>query len=201
MANNEVGRVALGLELSSKSLDQQMGSMQSKLENKFAAIGRVAGAAFAAVFAIKGVTAAVEKIAKLGDTIDKTSQKLGMSAKAYQEWDFVMTHAGASIESMTTSMKTLASAAATNNAAFAELGLTQEKIAGLSQEELFRETIAALQKVTDKTERTYLAGRLLGRGATELGALLNMSAEETDAMRRRVGELPDRPQQRFHAQG
>ena len=59
----------------------------------------------------------------------------------------------------------------------------------MSNEDLFAATIAALQNVDNETERTYLAGQLLGRGATELGALLNMSAEETEEMRQRVHEL------------
>ena len=59
----------------------------------------------------------------------------------------------------------------------------------MSSEELFSKTITALQNVESDTQRTYLAGQLLGRGATELGALLNTSAEETEQMRQRVHEL------------
>lgn len=59
----------------------------------------------------------------------------------------------------------------------------------MSQEDLFSTVIAGLQEVEDTTQRTYLAGQLLGRGATELGALLNMSAEETAAMKQEVHDL------------
>ena len=83
-------------------------------------------------------------------------------------------------------MKTLANAATTNSAAFKELGISQKDLANMSQEQLFEATIAGLQNVEDTTQRTYLAGKLLGKGATELGALLNTSAEETQAMRDRV---------------
>lgn len=134
---------------------------------------------------IKGV----KQTAEYGDNIDKMSQKMGMSAQAYQEWDFIMQHNGTTIESMKASMKTLANAAENNNDAFKRLGITQEQMASMSQEELFGATIKGLQNVTDTTERTYLAGQLLGRGATELGALLNMSAEETEEMRKQVHDL------------
>ena len=100
-----------------------------------------------------------------------------------------MQHSGASIDSMQASMKTLATAAETGNYAITKLGLSQAEIANMSQEELFGATITALQNVESETERTYLAGQLLGRGATELGALLNTSAEDTEAMRQRVHEL------------
>ena len=160
----------------------------------------LSGAAKAGVAAMAAIGAAsvamgtalikeTSKVAEYGDHIDKMSQKMGMTAQAYQEWDAVMRHSGTSIESMQASMKTLASAAETGSDAFEKLGMSQQEIANMSQEELFEKTITALQNVEDETERTYLAGKLLGRGATELGPLLNTSAEETQAMRDRVHEL------------
>lgn len=128
-------------------------------------------------------------MADYGDNIDKMSQKMGMSAEGYQEWDFIMQHCGTSMETMKASMKTLANAASTGSEAFDQLGISQEQIANMSQEELFNATIAALQNVEDETTRTYLAGQTLGRGATELGALLNTSAEDTEAMRQQVHDL------------
>lgn len=132
---------------------------------------------------------AISSLAEYGDNIDKMSQKMGMSAEAYQEWDAVMQHSGTSMETLKASMKTLANAAETGSDAFEQLGISQEQIASMSQEDLFNATITALQGVTDETQRTYLAGKLLGRGATELGPLLNTTAEETQAMKDRVHEL------------
>lgn len=151
-----------------------------------AAIGAVGAAATAAGVAIMKQTG---EIAAYGDNIDKMSQKMGMSATAYQEWDAILQHSGASIETMKTGMKTLATAAETGNDAFKQLGMSQEEIANMSQEELFGATITALQNVESETERTYLASKLLGKGGTELGALLNTSAEDTEKMRQRVHEL------------
>lgn len=155
---------------------------------------KVGGAAIAAVTtattALAGSMVAVAgKTAEYGDNIDKMSQKMGLSAQAYQEWDAIMQHSGTSMETMKAGMKTLANAVENGNEAFQRIGLTQEQIASMSQEDLFAATIAGLQKVDNETERTYLAGQLLGRGATELGALLNTSAEDTEAMRQRVHEL------------
>lgn len=149
----------------------------------------IAAVGTAAVAAGTAVVKATGDVAAYGDNIDKMSQKMGISAEAYQEWDAVMQHSGTSMESLKAGMKTLANAVEKGNEAFERLGLTQEEIAGMSQEDLFNATIAALQNVDNETERTYLAGQLLGRGATELGALLNMSAEETQAMKDRVHEL------------
>lgn len=131
----------------------------------------------------------MSQTAEYGDNIDKMSQKMGLSAEAYQEWDAIMQHSGTSIDSLQAGMKTLANAVESGNDAFERLGITQEDISSMDNEELFSATISALQNVDNETERTYLAGQLLGRGATELGALLNMSAEETEEMRQRVHEL------------
>lgn len=149
----------------------------------------VAGIGTAVGGAIKSAISGIGSLAEYGDNIDKLSQKMGLSAEAYQEWDAVMQHSGTSMESMKSSMKTLANAAEGGNKAFEAIGLTLEEVGNMSQQELFEATIAGLQGVEDSTQRTYLAGQLLGKGATELGALLNTSAEDTQAMRDRVHEL------------
>ena len=166
----------------------------SGLGKGLATAAKVGAAAVTAVTAAAGAMSAAfikgtSEVAQYGDNIDKMSQKMGLSAQAYQEWDFIMQHSGTSMESLKAGMKTLANAVDSGNDAFERLGITQEEIATMNQEELFAKTIEQLQKVENETERTYLAGQLLGRGATELGALLNTSAEDTEAMRKQVHEL------------
>ena len=187
----------MGSNLSS-ALDGELGSAGEKGGKTWsAAFGGAAKGAVTAVTAVTGATVAMgtavvksaSATAQYGDNIDKMSQKMGMTAEAYQEWDAVMQHSGTSMETMKASMKTLANAAESGNAAFATLGITEEDLATLNQQELFERTIAGLQNMEDGTQRTYVAGQLLGRGATELGALLNTSAEDTQAMRDRVHEL------------
>ena len=172
----------------------KISGLSSKLGSGLATAAKVGAAAITAVTAATAaMTTAlvngVSKTAEYGDNIDKMSQKMGMTAESYQEWDAVMQHCGSSIESLKPAMKTLATAAESGSDAFEKLGISQEQIAGMSQEQLFDATIAGLQNVTDETQRTYLAGKLLGRGATELGPLLNTSAEDTQAMKDRVHEL------------
>lgn len=174
--------------------ESKASSFGSKLKSGLGTAAKVGAAgvaamAGAAVGAATELTKTVSATAQYGDNIDKMSQKMGMSAQAYQEWDAVMQHSGTSMETLKAGMKTLANAAENNNEAFGRLGITQEQIAGMNQEQLFSATISALQNVDNETERTYLAGQLLGRGATELGALLNTSAEDTEKMKQRVHEL------------
>lgn len=131
----------------------------------------------------------VGELASFGDAIDKNSQKMGISAQAYQEWDAVLQHSGTSMESVKSSFKTLANAAQDGNEAFEKIGLSLEEVQAMSTEDLFGAVISGLQGMEEGTERTALAADLLGRGAMEMGALLNTSAEDTQAMRDRVHEL------------
>ena len=139
--------------------------------------------------AISTAIGKVGDLAAMGDTIDKQSQKIGISAKAYQEWDAVLQHSGTSISAMQGAMKKLTSEAASGSDAFQKLGISQEEAMSLSQEDLFGRVIEGLQGMEGGTERAALAQELLGRSAQEMAALLNTSAEDTQAMKDRVNEL------------
>lgn len=202
MAEATIGTAYVLIEPTAKGIsgkiEQEMGGEGEKAGSSFSkGFGKVlkGGGAIATALVSVGTAATsalvsgTKELAEYGDNIDKMSQKMGMSAEGYQEWEAVMQHSGTSMETMKASMKTLATAAETNNEAFAQLGITEQDLASMNQEELFNATISSLQNVEDETQRTYLAGKLLGRGATELGALLNMSSDETQAMKDRVHEL------------
>lgn len=175
--------------IDAKLNDKQYKQGLSNLEKKSSDIGRKIGKALTVTAIATGIAKLINQTASLGDAIDKTSQKLGMSAQAYQEWDFIMRRSGASIDSMTVAMKTLASSVETGKDALAELGITTQEAMGMSQEQLFERVITALQGVEDVTHRTYLATQLLGRGSTELGAVLNLTAEDMDNLKNRVASL------------
>ncbi len=151
--------------------------------------GAMTAVAGAAVAAGKAFIDSANDVAAWGDQIDKESQKMNMSAQGYQEWSFILEHAGTSIEGMKTSMKKLTVAAEEGNDAFTALGISQEELANMSPEETWNATIAALQNVADEGERTALANQLLGKGAVELAPLFNMTAEETEALKTQVNEL------------
>lgn len=151
----------------------------------------------AALTAVTGASVAFGKsllnnaneLADYGDNIDKMSQKMGISAQAYQEWDAILQHSGTSIDSMSRGMQTLQKNAVNSADKFKKLGITEKQIASMSTEELFSATIKGLQEMGEGAERTALASELLGGSAKELGALLNTSAEDTEKMRQRVHEL------------
>ena len=117
------------------------------------------------------------KVSEYGDHIDKMSQKIGISAEAYQKWDYVMQRAGTDVDSLKMGMKALNAAAQSGSDAFQKLGLSQQEIANMSQEQLLEETIKRLASMEEGSERAALATQLLGRAGMDLGPLLNSGTE------------------------
>lgn len=189
------------LKLDDSEYQEGLSDAEKKADSGGSKIGKalktasvVGGAAMATIGAAtikmgKDFINGANDVASYGDTIDKQSQKLGISAQAYQEWDFILQHSGASVDSLKASMKTLTSQVDKGSEAFAQLGISEAELANLSQEELFSRVITGLQGMEEGTERAALAQELLGKGAIEMGALLNTSAEETEAMRKQVHDL------------
>lgn len=176
------------------SAEKEAEGFGSKFSSGLATAAKVGGVAMtavgtAALAAGKALSDTTKETAEYGDNIDKMSQKIGISAEAYQEWDFIAQHSGTSMETLKTSFKTLSNAAQDGKDSFEQLGISLEDAASMSTEDLFSAVITGLQNMEEGTERTALASDLLGRGAMELGALFNTSAEETEAMRQQVHDL------------
>ena len=173
------------LRLDTSQYEQQINSAGDKAKNfgekagGFLKKGASVVAGFTAGVTALGVafTDSAKKTAEYGDNVDKMSQKIGISAEAYQKWDYVMQRAGMSVDSLKMGMKTLSQQAEQNSEDFQKLGISQEEVASLSQEELFEKTIKGLSQMESGTERAVLATKLLGRTGTELGPLLNQGSE------------------------
>lgn len=163
-----------------------------------AKVGTVATAAVGAAAAVAGkkVLNMANDTAAAGDAIDKNSQKLGLSRKAYQEWDYVLSQSGVDISSMTAGLKTMTnqvskaikgSKDATAN--FQKLGISTNDLKTLSREELFEKSIKGLQNMKEGTERAALANTLFGRSGAQLQPLLNSSSKSVDELKKKANEL------------
>jgi hypothetical protein len=144
---------------------------------------------------IDSTKALVTETAAAGDTIDKQSQRLGMTAEEYQEWSYILSQNGANISTLTMGMKTLtnqidALGSGSKSAAetFAKLGLSYEQLAGLSGEQQFTAVVQKLQSMEDETQRNAVANDLLGRSYMDLIPLLNQSADSVEELRARAHE-------------
>ena len=112
--------------------------------------GLVAGA-----FSVGAITAITRKVTEYADNVDEMASRIGVSTKALQEWSFAAKQAGADTERLARFVEKLSMLAADpkNLSAFAALGISPD---GMTPEALFGS----------------LAGRMQGRGATEIQSAL-----------------------------
>ena len=184
------------------SIDETSGkaeSFSSKLTSGIATVGKWGTAIVAgATTAVGGLTAFATSSASTADHIDKMSQKIGISRQAYQELDFICSQSGTSVDNLQAGMKSLTSAmdgardgTASNVAQFERLGVAVTNTDGTfrSQEDVFFDTITALQGMDDQTEKARLATELFGRSGTELLPLLNSESGSIEEMRNQAHEL------------
>lgn len=200
-SGTEIFRLFGSIFIDTTEADKSLSKTDSKAKKLQGTLGKaVTGAAKMATGVAASISAAgaavfafADNVASVGDTIDKQSQKLGLSAKGYQEWEAVLGHCGASIDSFKGGMKTLTSAITTGSksqvAAFKAVGLSMEQVQSMSREDVLNAVITGLQGMDESAERTSIATTLLGKAAGELGPLLNTSAEDTAAMKQAVNEL------------
>lgn len=200
------GEILIDNTNADKSIDkttEKAHSSGSKVGNAFSKIAKGAVAMGTAVVA--GATAVGTAAYKLAsdtagaaDNVDKMSKKIGISREAYQEWDYVMSQNGMSIDKMQTGIKTLTTkmdaaknGTASATEAFGKLGVSVTNADGSlrSQEAVFEDTIKALQSVDNETERARLATELFGKAGVEMAPLLNQSAESTEALKDKAHEL------------
>lgn len=194
--------------------------ISGKISTMFGGEGESAGASFSGGFSralggmgkvALGATAAVGtavaalgakfvsgagEVAEYGDSIDKMSQKVGLSAEAYQEWDYVLKISGTEMANVTTGLKTLTNklddaknGSSSAQDTFARLGLSMDDLANMSREEVFSATITAFQGMEDSAERAALANDLFGRSGQELAPLFNTTTAETEALKQQVRDL------------
>jgi len=147
--------------------------------------------------AVSGVAsemkALVTETAAAGDTIDKQSQKLGLSREAYQEWDYVLSQNGASISTLQTGMRTMtnlidSAKGGTESAveSFERLGISIDDLNNSSSEEIFSAVVSGLQFMDNEVDRNALANDVLGRTYQQLLPLLNQTAEATDDLKQKA---------------
>lgn len=147
--------------------------------SKATKVGAAAAAALgvAAGYAGKKIVDGAKQVAEYGDKVDKMSQKIGISAESYQKWNYVMSLSDVNIDSLKMGMKTLSQQAEKNSDAFQKLGISQEEVQSLNQEQLFERTIKGLSDMEAGTERTALASQLLGRAGADMAPLLNQGSD------------------------
>lgn len=194
--------IAAKLTLDSSKFDEGLDKSEDKAKGFGSAIGGAGKVAAGLGAAVVGASAALygmsSKSAATSDRIDKMSQKLGISRKTFQEFDFIASQSGTSVEVLKGGMKTLTkqmtsaqSGTKKSKEAFEKLGVSVTDANGnmRDQEEVLFDTITALQNMEDGTEKAALASQVLGKAGTEMMPLLNGAAGSMEEMRQQAHDL------------
>lgn len=187
--NKAVDKMGNSFDKFSKDLDKSSKGLGQKI------VKNLSGAFKTVSVAIAGATAAVSawvvSASNAGDRVDKLSQKMNLSRKEFQEWDYITKQSGTSMEALSMGMKTLAVQAEADGKAFEKLGVSVKDANGNIKDQgtLFNETLAALFQYENATERLAVASKLFGRGAQELAPILNSGAKSIEELRQRAHEL------------
>lgn len=169
----------------SESLSKHMEKAKKVIKGLFS-VGAV-------VAATKAIWNLAKETSAAGDRIDKQSQALGLSRKAYQEWDYILRQSGASIDDMGMAMKTMSAAILENSAdtaaGLSKLGLSAAQLSNMSPEEQLETLVKAFQEMPEGAEKSRLAMQLFGRNAQSLMPLLNSASGSVDELRNRAHSL------------
>ena len=196
------GSILIDSDKADKSL-QKTGkhteSMGSKLGKGLkTAVGFGIGLAAAGAAGAAALFGVATKSAEATDRIDKMSQKMGMSKKGFQEWDYVLSQNGVSMEGMQMGMKRMTQAAQQSAEgvgkgaeSFKALGVSVTDASGKmkSQDQIFNESVTALQGMEDGTVKASLAQDLFGRSGQEMLPLLNGNAEGVTNLKNKANDL------------
>lgn len=145
-------------------------------------IGVIAGWVAALIAFTAVITKVVNSVTKLGDSIDKGSQKMNMSAEQYQKWAYAMELSGSSIEElregynqMSGQISQAVNGTEESQKAFQRLGVNLKDAQGnlRSTGDIFEDVVVSLQSMDNATERTALAYKLFGESTSKLNPLLN----------------------------
>ena len=176
-----------GLDQSKKSAS----SFSSKAGVAFKAVGRAVTAVIGAVTAATSAIAALAvKSINYGDDIDKMSQKLGLSAEAYQNWTIAAEMAGSDaatlqtgIRQLTKFIQDLSDGTGESLLTLQELGIGYEDFMNMSFDDQLKTVVEAMQGLESQTDRTRIAQELFGsRAYQELMPLLNQEQGSIDEL-------------------
>lgn len=190
-----------------KGVSKESDNASGKIGAMAVALGSLAADAIKA--GIKGIADAVKEIAQFfidatkgaaefADEVNTLSKTTGLSTDIIQEYQYAASLLDVDLNTITGSMTKLTSKMASAKDgtgaaadAFAKLGVsvTDENGNLRDANAVFDETIAALGKIENETERDATAMDLFGKSAKDLNPLIEAGAEELAALRQEAHDV------------
>ena len=192
----EINTLNQKIEANNKALKEnnKFSELAGKAMKGFATVAAASAVALAAAAAAalkigKSLANMALEAGKAADELTTLSAQTGLSTDELQKYQFAADRIDVSVETITGSMtkltRSMSSASKgskTTSQAFAKLGITITDSNGelRDRNEVFRETINALGKIENVTERDAVAMELFGKSAQELNPLIMGGADALD---------------------
>ncbi len=186
---------------SAKNMERTMGrasaSIGEKLEGMFAPLMKGG----AVVAGVGGAAIALKEIADSIAEVDREARKAGVSSKVWQQWSYVATGTGMSIDGVTDALKELnirgeqfsRTGKGSAEAAFKNLGYSVADVTRLLKEpsRFMDDIIGRLQKLQQSGQTLDLDEVFGGTGAEQMAKVLGMSVAEIQKMRSEAATFTD----------
>lgn len=157
----------------------------SSLQKTLIALGGVMGGSVV----LGGLTRMTSGIADLGDSLAKTSTRLGINTDALQKLHFAAERSGVRIETMNMALQRMIrrvgeAGIGTGEAqgAIKELGLDAEKLAKMAPEEMFLKITDAMNQVENSGDRVRLMFKLFDSEGVALKQVMDEGADSIRGM-------------------
>ena len=174
------------IEATTQSLKQyqtELKAMPSSLKNLADKTGELAektrGLSAAAAAGLTGLVGLAVKAGQTADDLNTLAKQTGFTTDELQKMQYASDRIDVSMETITGAAAKMTKQIASGNSAFAELGVSLTDASGNTRNvtDIFYETIEALSKVENETDRDTLAMSLFGKSANELAGIIDDGGE------------------------
>ena len=148
---------------------KQAGEKISGMGEKLAPVSAAAGALGGALLKLGYDTV------KSADELNTLSKQTGLSTDTLQRFKYASDLVDVSVEDITGALKKMKPKMTDNNKTFAKLGVSVKDANGQlrSAEDVFYDSIEALSKIQNETERDQVAMELFGKSADQLAGIID----------------------------
>lgn len=199
--NDNFKRMEGRAQQSARNMERTMGrasaSIGEKLEGMFAPLMRGG----AVVAGVGGAAIALKEIANSIADVDREARKAGVTSRAWQQWTYVATATGMSIDGVTDALKELnirgdefaKTGKGSAEEAFQRLGYSATDVAQKLKDpsRFMDEIIGKLQQMDAAAQTRILDEVFGGTGAEEMAKVLGLSVAEIQKMRSEAATFTD----------
>lgn len=174
------------IEATTQSLKQyqtELKAMPSSLKNLADKTGELAEKtrwlSAAAAAGLTGLVGLAVKAGQTADDLNTLAKQTGFTTAELQKMQYASDRIDVSMETITGAAAKMTNQIASGNSAFADLGVSLTDANGNTRNvtDIFYETIDALSKVENETDRDTLAMSLFGKSANELAGVIDDGGE------------------------